>query len=182
MLPLFFEMFSLQSSVWSGSKLGVLPVPVSSDPSDAQLTLQQRQDFLQLIKANLATTQNRMKQYADAKRSPREFQVGDMVYLKLQPIAQSSVFHRPCAKLSFKYFGPFSILEKLGTAAYKLQLPASAAIHPIFHVSQLKPHVPNNIPVFRDLPTVAFSKDVVSMPEAILDRRLVRKGSAAVSL
>ena len=99
---------------------GVLPVPVSSDPSDAQLTLQQRQDFLQLIKANLATTQNRMKQYADAKRSPREFQVGDMVYLKLQPIAQSSVFHRPCAKLSFKYFGPFSILEKLGTAAYKI--------------------------------------------------------------
>jgi hypothetical protein len=40
---------------------GVLPVPMSSDPSDAQLTLQQRQDFLQLIKANLATTQNRMK-------------------------------------------------------------------------------------------------------------------------
>jgi hypothetical protein len=104
-----------------------------------------------------------------------------MVYLKLQPFAQSSVFHRPCAKLSFKYFGPFPILEKLGTAAYKLQLPASAVIHPIFHVSQLKPHVPNSVPVFRDLPAPAFSEDVVPMPEAILDRRLVRKGSAAVT-
>jgi hypothetical protein len=160
---------------------GVLPDSKMATVSEVQLTLQQRQDFLEVIKANLASAQNRMKHYADTNRTPRQFQVGDMAFLKLQPFAQSSVHHRPCAKLSFKYFGPFQILEKIGTAAYRLQLPPSAVIHPVFHVSQLKPHVPNNVPVFADIPPPSSSEEVSPVPESILDRRLVRKGAAAVT-
>lgn len=65
------------------------------------------------------------------------------------------------AKLSFKYFGPFKIVDKLGSSDYKLLLPDTAAIHPVFHVSQLKQHTPNYAPMFSEIPLAAFSEDVV---------------------
>lgn len=64
---------------------------------------------------------------------------------------------------------------------YKLLLPDSASIHPVFHVSQLKEHIPDHTPVFSDLPPAVFSETNPPDPESILDRRLVRKGSAAVT-
>ena len=51
---------------------------------------------------------------------------------------KSSLARRASQKLSFWFFGPFKILERIGAAAYKLALPASSSIHPVFHVSQLK--------------------------------------------
>jgi hypothetical protein len=76
-----------------------------------------------------------MKTGAYVKRSAREFQVGELVLLKLQPYAQSSVVNRPCPKLSMKLFGPYKILDRIGNAAYKLELPANSKVHPVFHVS-----------------------------------------------
>jgi hypothetical protein len=159
--------------------MGVLPVPSWAE-SEASLTLQQRQDHLAVIKTHLAAAQNKMKFYADNNRSFRQFQTGDKVYVKLQPFAQSSVVHRPCAKLSFKYFGPFLIVERIGSTAYKLQLPDSAAIHPVFHVSQLKQHIPDHTPAFTQIPATTFSEEESPVPEAILDRRLVKKGATAI--
>ena len=102
-----------------------------------------------------------------------------MVYLRLQPYAQSSVVNRPCPKLALKYFGPFKVLEKVGNAAYKLELPRGSMVHPVFHVSQLKGHVPDHTPVFTTLPVPLDLSRPGVIPEEILDRRLVKKGNAS---
>lgn len=121
-----------------------------------------------LVKQHLFRAQDRMKRQADKGRSEREFQVGDQVYLKLQPYVQSSLAARANQKLSFKFFGPFPVLAKIGVVAYKLKLPPSSSIHPIFHVSQLKKAVGDQ-PVSADLP----GDDVMfQVPEQILERRM----------
>ena len=121
-----------------------------------------------------------MKLQADKKRTEKTFLVGEQVLLKLQPYAQSSLVNRPCPKLALKFFGPFRILEKIGEVAYKLDLPDHSAIHPVFHVSQLKGYTPDFSPVYKELPSTPSSDTVETYPENILDRRLVKKGNAAV--
>lgn len=100
--------------------------------------------------------------------------------LKLQPYVQSSVTNRPHPKPAFKFFGPYKVLEHIGQTAYKLELPAGSLIHPVFHVSQLKPFRPDYSPVFSDLPKVADLDGRLLLPESILQRRPVKKGNKAV--
>lgn len=97
--------------------------------------LQERALMHDLIKQHLLRAQDRMKWQADKFRSERSFAVGDSVYLKLQPYVPSLVARRTNHKLSFKFFGPFVILERIGTVAYRLSLPPSSAVHPVFRVS-----------------------------------------------
>jgi hypothetical protein len=111
------------------------------------------------------------------KIAQRHFDVGDKVLLKLQPYAQQSVVNRPYPERSYKYFGPYSFLEKIGVVAYKLQLPSSSQVHPVFHMCQLKPFTPCYIHVFSDLPTVLDLATTTMFPECILARRLVRAGN-----
>jgi hypothetical protein len=73
-----------------------------------------------------------------ASKSPLEFEVGDLVYLRVSPMKGVKRFGMK-GKLAPRYIGPFPILEKCGSVAYKLDLPSSlAGVHDIFHVSQLK--------------------------------------------
>lgn len=99
--------------------------------------------------------------------------------LKLQPYAQHSVVNRPFPKLAMKYFGPYTILEKIGSLAYKLELPDQSQVHPVFHVSQLKVQVPDFTPVFLTLPPALQLDKLCVEPEEILYRRLVKRGNAA---
>lgn len=79
--------------------------------------------------------QNRMKVMADKKCSNLQFQVGEQVLLKLQPYTQTSIASRPYPKLSFKYFGPYKVLERIRDVAYRLELLPDSRIHSVFHVS-----------------------------------------------
>lgn len=101
--------------------------------------------------------------------------------MKLQPYAQSSIANRPYPKLAFKYFGPYKVLQKIGSAAYRLELPADSLVHPVFHVSQLKPFSPDYTPVYQDFPRIVDLSTVELVPEAILQRRLVKKGNQAIT-
>ena len=122
-----------------------------------------------------------MKSYADKNRSPRQFQLGDSVFLKLQPYAQSSVANRPFPKLAFKYFGPSKVLAKIGNAAYKQVLPTHTQIHLVFHVSPLKHSVPDNTPVFSEIPAFPTLDRADVVPQLILHRRLVKKKGILLS-
>jgi hypothetical protein len=99
----------------------------------------------------------------------------------LQPYAQQTVVNRPFPKLSYKFFGPYTILERIGAVAYKLQLPATAQVHPVFHISQLKPFVPKYTPVFRELPAIPDLAAAAIEPDEILERRMVRSGNVAAT-
>jgi hypothetical protein len=140
----------------------------------------ERQAYLDLLRDHLLRAQVRIKNQADKHRSDRQFSVGDDVLLKLQPYVQSTVVVRPSAKMALKYYGPYKVLARVGVAAYKIQLPVESKIHDVFHVSQLKPFTPNYSPVFSELPTVVDLSTGQFVPEAILERRMVKKGNAAV--
>nr|XP_027067300.1 uncharacterized protein LOC113692891 [Coffea arabica] len=130
------------------------------------------------LKQNLIQAQERMKRYADERRSERRFEVGNCVYLRLQPYRQSSVAVRSNTKLSARYHGPFEVMEKVGEVAYKLKLPTGSKIHPVFHVSLLKKKIGEQTTPILQLPEVDGKGHLRVEPVAVLDRRIVKKESA----
>nr|GEY51169.1 reverse transcriptase [Tanacetum cinerariifolium] len=144
--------------------------------------------------------QTKMKSYADKKRSDREFMVGDFVYLKLQPYRPrfsrsgsylesfSSLQDRDRKltnrvnkqhKLSSKFYGPFKVLERIGKVAYKLELPPTAQVHPVFHVSQLK-KCHSKEATIRTLPLCDAQDMIAASPFKLLDRKMTKQGNRAV--
>lgn len=134
------------------------------------LTIREKMNLF--LKDSLAKAQNRMKQYADNRRTDREFTVGDWVFLKLQPYRQQSVSLRASKKLSARLYGPFRVAAKVGKVAYQLDLPSTSKVHPVFHVSLLKRRPEGASPA---LTTVPPSDDglVPLQPAKVINERHV---------
>jgi hypothetical protein len=161
---------------------GLINYLVGTSPvSEVDHTLQNRDELLRELKNHLVHSNNRMKQYADAKRREMKYTVGDWVYLKLQPYRQQSVFRRAHQKLANKYFRPFQVTAAVGPVAYRLALPMESKVHNVFHVSLLKKKFGNDTSISPTLPP--FSKDTgpIIEPLQILDYRWVKRGTKFVT-
>nr|GEX97782.1 putative reverse transcriptase domain-containing protein [Tanacetum cinerariifolium] len=100
--------------------------------------VQQTTEKIIQINKRIQATRDRQKSYADLKRKPVEFQVGDRVMLKVSPW-KGVVHFCKWGKLNPRYVGPFKVLEKVRSVAYKLELPQELSrVHNTFHVSNLK--------------------------------------------
>jgi hypothetical protein len=90
-----------------------------------------------IIQQNMKVTQSRQKSYADRRKRPLVFEVGDYVYLKVTSMKKKRFGVR--RKLAARFLGPYKILERRGPIAYMLELPETmSTVFPVFHVSQLK--------------------------------------------
>ena len=135
--------------------------------------IENQQQVLQLLKDNLTMAQNRMKQQVDQHRSERSFEVEDWVFLRLQPYKHMSLKQsKKDNKLSPKYYGPYKVLQKIGTMAYKLELLASSRVHSVFHVACLKKVISNNIPFQTILPKLDKEGKIILDPEVVTKTRI----------
>jgi hypothetical protein len=164
---------------YSPRHLGIKNLQTCTIP-DLEDWLKEREFLNRLIQQQLLRAQHRMKHQADKNRTERTFEVGDKVYLKLQPHVQSSVAYRTNQKLAFKYYGPFQVLQRIGNVAYKLDLPETSRIHPVVHVSQLKRHIASSIQATTDLSSVCTDPSQALVPEVFLETRYVMKGGSTV--
>nr|GEU82053.1 putative reverse transcriptase domain-containing protein [Tanacetum cinerariifolium] len=100
--------------------------------------IQETTDKIVQIKERLKTVRDRQKSYANHRRKPLEFSVGDKVLLKVSPKKGVARLGKR-SKLSLRYVGPYKIVERVSPVAYRLRLPQElVGVHDTFHVSNLK--------------------------------------------
>ena len=125
-----------------------------------------------VIRKCLLTAQSLQKSYIDRRCRPLEFEVGDHIFFKVMPKRGVVKFSKQ-GKLASRYIGPFEILERVGTGAYRLALsPSLLGVHEVFHVSMLRKYTP-------DLPHVVDWGEIIvdidgtfeERPLCILDSR-----------
>nr|GFA98983.1 putative reverse transcriptase domain-containing protein [Tanacetum cinerariifolium] len=133
------------------------------------------------IKQRIQAARDRQKSYADLKRKPMEFQVGDKVMLKVSPWKGVVRFSKR-GKLNPRYVRPFKVIGRVGSIAYKLELSEELSrVHNTFHVSNLKKCYANE-PLAIPLDGLHFDDKLqfVEEPVEIMDREVKRLRNSRV--
>jgi len=134
--------------------------------------IKEARDQVSVIQSHLKAAQNHQKTYADNRRRPLLFEVGDHVYLMVSPMRGVHRFE-VCGKLAPRYVGPYKILERCGAVAYRLQLlDILSTVNNVFHVSQLKKYlrVPEEVVEIEGL-TLQPGLSYIEHPVKILDEK-----------
>ena len=95
--------------------------------------------------------------------------MGDFVYLRLQLYRQSSLKKKGAEKLQPRFYGPYKIIQKVAEVAYELELPPESKIHNVFHVSNLKKVVRQQIVTSSELLPLDDEGQLLLIPECILE-------------
>ncbi|KAL0537554.1 hypothetical protein IC582_026533 [Cucumis melo] len=138
---------------------------------------------VQKIRVCMLTTQSRQKSYVDVQCKDLEFDVVDMVFLKVAPMKGVLRFEKK-GKLSPRFVGPFEILERIGPVAYRLALPPSfSSVHDVFHVSMLRKYVadPTHVVDFEPL-QINENLSYEEQPIEILAREVKRLRNRGIAL
>ena len=137
--------------------------------------VREKQERAEEAKDILAKSVRRMKKWADESRRAVEFDIGDLVMLKLTPQVWKKISRKTAHKgLIQRYDGPFKIVNRIGRLAYRLDLPARLKLHPVFHVSFLKKYVEDPSDPSRGARTRApptIRKQFTDVAEAVLDHK-----------
>jgi hypothetical protein len=149
--------FAINNSIHPSTKMTPFRLATGRDPivPTALLTphsgstdrVQATEDFfreiannVKIATDNLLHAQAQQAKYANQNRREEEFKEGDQVLLSTANFTLGAQKGRPSKKLQHRFAGPFKILKKISSVAYKLELPPSTRMHPVFHVSLLKPY------------------------------------------
>lgn len=108
--------------------------------------LTQWRSDIEHAKTNIRAAQERQAKYANLKRRDYAFRVGDRVLLSSKDINLKDL----TPKLRLKYLGPWKIIKVISPVAYKLDLPLSLKVHPVFHISKLARYHDNTFPLPRE--------------------------------
>ncbi|GJW47611.1 putative reverse transcriptase domain-containing protein [Tanacetum coccineum] len=145
--------------------------------------VQEMTDKVVIIKEKLKAARDRQKSYANNRRKPLEFKVGDRVMLKVSPWKGVVRFRRK-GKLALRYAGPFEILERIGPVAYRLRLSEElSGVHDTFHVLNLKKCLADaSLHVSLDEIKVDKTLRFVEEPVEIMDREIKSLKRSKMSL
>ncbi|RYA67464.1 hypothetical protein DD595_26255, partial [Enterobacter cloacae complex sp. 4DZ3-17B2] len=120
---------------------------------------------------DIQAAQDRQNHYADKNHLERTFKEGDKVFLRVRP-KKSNLSLGTYKKLSPRYCGPFEIVKVVSDQAYKLKLPANLKVHDVFHVSLLKPYIPNHDQFLDSDQIVMPAQGVLELqPDYVLETR-----------
>ncbi|KAG0158458.1 hypothetical protein PDIDSM_5972 [Penicillium digitatum] len=158
-------------------RIGFEPSQPASHPAtrDAEKFATRMQELTEYVRAEILSAQARYEEQTNRHRAPaRRYRPGQLVWLNARNIRTL----RPQKKLDWKNLGPFKVLEAISAHAYKLELPASMKIHPVFNVSLLQPAATNpvNGQVTEPAPPVEVEGLEEWEVEDILDSRWERRG------
>ncbi|GJT03303.1 hypothetical protein Tco_0824472 [Tanacetum coccineum] len=153
------------------------------DSSHSPRTIHETTKKIIQIKSRIQAARDPQKSSANIRQKPLEFQIGDKVMLKVSPWKGVIRFGK-LGKLNPRYIGPFKIIDKLGTVAYRLELPEQlSGVHSTLHISNLKKcMVDEPLAILLDEIQIDDKLHFIEEPVEIMNREVKRRNQSCISI